>query len=262
MEEIKDNVHISFIGSRESIGNSFVSLNFAMEMISRNYNVAYTGCVEDSETRHFFKYILPVKEKDSVRIDKTKINNLQLLSFSKSFDSRYSAKVELLMNELEGNSNVFIHNIREPLASPYNILLQNSDVWVITLRVEATAVSDYFNIVKKMLMLEKHPADIFIVFNYTRDIERAFETYQKILKDMVELSMDIRPVFLGIVQNDLLRQAHAMKLGQPIRQAFSECGVSGSISFMADKILRKKSDIYPSKDSLLLEADDCNDDDL
>ncbi len=261
MEEIKDNMHISFIGSRESVGNSFVSLNFVMEMISRNFNVIYSGCEEDSETRQFFKYISPAKEKDSVSLNKTRVSRLQLLSFSKTFDSRYSVKVESLMRELEAGSNVFIHNIRNSLANPYNLLLQNSDIWVITLRIEATAVSDYFNLVKKMLMLEKHPAKIHIVFNYTRDIERAFETYQKILKDTIELSIDIRPVFLGIVQNDLLRQAHAMKLGQPIRQAFSECSVSGSISFMADKILRKRSDADPSKDSLLLEADDCDSDD-
>lgn len=34
MEVIKDNAHISFIGSCESVGNSFVSLNFAIEMMN------------------------------------------------------------------------------------------------------------------------------------------------------------------------------------------------------------------------------------
>lgn len=261
MEEIKDNMHISFIGSRESVGNSFVSLNFAIEMVSRNFHVTYSNCEDDSENKDFFKYITPAKSRDSVSIYKTKNEKMDIISFSKSFDSRYSAKVEGLIKEMAGKSNIFIHNIKDPLSNPYNLLLQNSDIWIITLRIEATAVSDYFNLVKKMLMLEKHPAEIYIVFNYTRDIERAFETYQKILKDTVELSLNISPVFLGIVQNDLLRQAHAMKLGQPIRQAFSECSVSGSISFMADKILRKRNDADPSKDSLLLASDDCGSDD-
>ena len=186
---------------------------------------------------------------------------MDLISFSKNFDSRYSVKIESLIKEMEGKSNIFIHNIKDPLSSPYNLIVQNSDVWIITLRIEATAVSDYFNLVKKMLMLEKHPSEIHIVFNYTKDIERAFETYRKILKDTVELSIGIQPVFLGIIQNDLLRQAHAMKLGQPIRQAFSECSVSGAVSFMAEKILRKKPEVNPSNGSLLLTGDDSDSDD-
>lgn len=242
MEEVKDNLHISFIGSRDGIGNSFVSLNFAIEMVSRNFHVTYSNCIEDSENRNFFKKVSFSKDKDSVNIHKTDIDKMDLLSFSKTFDSRYAIKVEKLIREMEGKSNIFLHNIKDPIASPYNLLVQNSDIWIITLRIETSAVSDYFNTVKKMLMLEKHPADIFIIFNYTKDIERAFEVYHKILKETADFSMDIRPIFLGIIQNDLLRQAHAIKLGTPIRQAFSECSVSGSISFMAEKILNKKHD--------------------
>ncbi len=260
MEVIKDNVHISFIGSRENVGNSFVSLNFAIEMVSRNFHVIYSSCEDDSGNRDFFKYISPVKGKDSIGIHKTKIDKMELISFSKNFDSRYSVKVEELIKELGGKSDIFIYNIKDPLAHPYNTLLQNSDIWIITLRIEATAVSDYFNVVKKMLMLEKHPADIFIVFNYTHDIERAFDMYHKILKETVELSVGIRPLFLGIIHNDILRHSYALKLGIPVRQAFSECSISGSISFMADKIIRKKPEVVTSGNSLLLSVDGCNDD--
>jgi len=251
MEEVKDNLHISFIGSREGIGNSFVSLNFAIEMVSRNFHVTYSNCIEDSENKNFFKKINFSKDKDSVNIHKTDIDKMDLLSFSKTFDSRYAVKVEELIRQMEGKSNIFIHNIKDPIANPYNLLVQNSDVWIITLRIETTTVSDYFNIVKKMLMLEKHPADIFIIFNYTKDIERAFDVYQKILKETADFSMKIRPLFLGIIQNDILRQAHAIKLGIPIRQAFSECSVSGSISFMAEKILHKRTDANSDRESLL-----------
>jgi len=256
MEEIKNSLHVAFTGSRKAAGNSFVSLNFAIEMVSRNFNVTYSNCEEDSDNKHFFKYITPAKKKNSVSIHKTRLPKMELLSFSKNFDSRYSGKVEELIHEMEGRSDIFIHNISEPLADPNTLLLQNSDIWIITLRIEAIAISDYFNIVKKMLMLEKHPADIFVVFNYTRDIERAFEMYQKILKDTVELSIGIRPVFLGIVHNDILRQAHAIKLGIPVRQAFPECSVSGAISFMADKILRKRQAEMPPRSPMLSIGDD------
>ncbi len=251
MEEVKNNLHISFIGSREGIGNSFVSLNFAIEMVSRNYHVTYSNCIEDSENKNFFKKINFSKDKDSVNIHKTDIDKMDLLSFSKTFDSRYSVKVEELIRQMEGKSNIFLHNIKDPIANPYNLLVQNSDIWIITLRIETSAVSDYFNTVKKLLMLEKHPADIFLVFNYTKDIERAFDVYQKILKETADFSMNIRPLFLGIIQNDLLRQAHAIKLGTPIRQAFSECSVSGSISFMAEKILRKETEINSNQESII-----------
>ncbi|PKL16745.1 MAG: hypothetical protein CVV49_14595 [Spirochaetae bacterium HGW-Spirochaetae-5] len=258
MEKIEDNLHISFIGSREGIGNSFVSLNFAIEMISRNMHVTYSNCIEDSENKNFFKNINFSKDKDSVSIHKTYIEKMDLLTFSKTFDSRYSVKAEELMRQMEGKSNIFLHNIKDPIANPYNLLVQNSDVWIITLRIETTAVSDYFNTVKKLLLLEKHPAEIFIVFNYTKDIERAFEVYQKILKETMELSIELRPFFLGILQNDLLRQAHAIKLGIPIRQAFPECSVGGSISFMAEKILRRRTIFNTDQESQLSIGSDNN----
>lgn len=256
MEEVKGGRHISFIGSREGVGNSYVSMNFAIEMVSRNLRVTYSCCKDDSEKKSFFKYIKDTTGKDSVDIHRTKIEKLSMMTFSGTFDPRYSGNVDGIMSEMCGDTGIFIHNIREPLADPYNILLQNSGIWIITLRIEATAVSDYFALIKKLMMLEKRPTEVYLIFNYTRDIERSFDVYQRILKDTVSLSVEINPYFLGVIQNDLLRQAYAMKLNMPVRGAFPVCGVSGSITFMADKILHKKTITPIPKNGGLLMIDE------
>jgi len=238
MERLNRQFHIAFIGNNDNTGNSFLSLNFAYDMLSRNYKVVYTTDENDRETCKFFKSISPGKEKNSVTINTTGIEQFSIVSFSSDFDSRYSGKIEEIINNIQIQPDIVIHNIGNPLAPPFNSLLVLSDVWVITMRLEPTAASDYFGLIKKMMMLEKQPATVFVVFNHTKDIERGFEIYQKILKDSEEFDTDILPVFLGVVPGDPLRQAHSVSQGIPLRMLFSECSVSGAVSFMGDKTLR------------------------
>lgn len=238
MERLEKQFNISLIGCNENTGNSFLSLNFAYDLLSRNYSVIFTTADDDRETGKFFKLIKPGKEKNSAAINSTSLEKFSILSFSSDFESRYSENIEGVINNLAKQPDFIIHNIGNPLAPPYNRLLTKSDAWIITMRIESTAAADYFNLVKKLMMLEKHPSEVFIVFNNTKDIDRGFEIYQKILKDTDEFDTDILPVFLGIVPGDPLRQAHSVQIGIPVRMLFSECGISGAVSFMGDKILR------------------------
>lgn len=243
MEGLTHQLHISFIGSRDNAGNSFTSLNFAYDMLSRNFRVIYTTSDEDRETRKFFSSIKPGKDKNSVTLSRTKTEKLSLMSFSQNFDSRYTGKIEEIFKSEE--ADIYIHNIINPLSPPYNILLTMSDIWIITTRIESAAISDYFSMIKKLMMLEKHPEFIYIIFNNTKEIERAFEIFRKLLKESDEFEMKLLPVFLGAIPNDPLRQAHAIRIGTPVRMLFEECPTSGAISFMGDKILYKFRNTNP-----------------
>jgi len=239
MEELDKQFHISFIGNNDNSSTGFVSLNFAYDMLSRNYSVVYTTSAEETEINKFFKIDKQGNEKNSIIINKTKIEKFSIVSISDDFDSRYSDKIDNVFSSIDEQPDIFIHNIKNPLTSPYNTILPESDLWVLVMKIESTAASDYFNIIKKLMILEKHPPEIHVVFSNTKDMERAFEIYQKILKDSGEFMTGILPVFTGIVQSDLLRQAHSIRQGIPLRMLFSECSVSGAISFMGDKIIRR-----------------------
>lgn len=238
MEGIDKQFHISFMGSNDDSGRSFISLNFAIDMLSRNYRTVYTTCDGDREKQKFFKYIKPGKEKNSININKTRIDNFDIISFSEEFESRYSDKLDQVLSSLEKQPDFFIHNINNPLSSPYNRILTRSEIWIIIVKIEPASVSDYFNLIKKLMMLENHPSEVFVVFDHSKDIERAFELYKKILKESGEFGIGITPVFLGIIPNDHLRHAHSIELGIPLSMLFPESIVSGAVSFMADKIIR------------------------
>lgn len=239
MEELNKQFHISFIGNNDNSNTGFVSLNLAYDMLSRNYSVVYTTSAEDTEINKFYKIDKQGNEKNSLIINRTGIEKFSVISFSDDFDSRYSDRIDDVFSSIDEQPDIFIHNIKNPLASPYNTILPKSDLWILVLKIESTCASDYFNIIKKLMILEKHPPEIHVVFSNTKDMERAFEIYQKLLKESGEFKTGILPVFTGIVQGDMLRQAHSIRQKTPLRMLFSECSVSGAISFMGDRIIRR-----------------------
>ena len=239
MEEIKKHLHYSFIGGREGVGCSFISLNFAVELIARNYRVIYSTSNENEHADILLRN--KIKVISSLSLNNSKIDRLRVLTFPKDFqpttDEKLDTMLAALPYHLSEEKDIYIHNLNDPQFFPDRYILSNSDACIIALRVDAKSVSEYFSIINNMTLYGIKPAKIFVVFNYTSDMERAFDLYSKILKETGDFKIDMQPFFIGIIPNDFLRQAYAVKLKLPLRLLFPESSIKGSVAFMADKIL-------------------------
>ncbi len=261
MEGIKKKcMIICFYGTKKNIGVSTVSLNLAAELVYRNFEVLYGNSFESNKDFSFLQkenFIREDKEEKEIFFLSSKIEGLKLLAFSKDASRMSPQKIEKLLVGLpeaaSKQGEFFIFNINDPFNFPDRYVLLHADIHIIVARVESTIFSDIFQLYEKLAFLPARPSELFIVFNNTCDLERAFETYLQLLKQADELKLNIKFYFLGLLPNDLLRQSFSIQLKLPARLAFPDSSFKGAISFMADKIVRLSSKENGVEEQLLLE---------
>ncbi len=232
---------ICFFGARNNIGMSTASLNLAAELVQRNYKVIYGNSFESDKNFSLLLNNNFNKEEKGIYTRNTKIEGLRLLSFSGDAPKMSPKKIEELLVGLPGKidteGDFFIFNINDPFNFPDRYILLNTDIHIIVAKVESAIFSDIFQQLEKLAFLPAKPKKFYLIFNQTRDIERAFETYLKLIKQAEELNIAINFYFLGIIPNDMLRRNFSVKLGLPIQLAFPRSSFKGAVSFIADRII-------------------------
>jgi MinD-like ATPase involved in chromosome partitioning or flagellar assembly len=243
MEGIKKkNTTICFFGARKNIGLSTASLNLAAELVKRNFKVIYGNSFESNKDFSFLLNDDAHKEEKGIYFRPTKIEGLKLLSFSNDASKMSPQKIEELLvslpEKISEHGEYLIFNINDPFNFPDRYILLHTDIHVIVAKVESTIFSDIFQQLEKLVFLPVKPKEIYLIFNQTRDLDSAFETYLKFIKQAEELKIFIKFYFLGILPNDILRQNISTQLKLPARLAFPDSSFKGAIAFIADKIIR------------------------
>lgn len=244
-EAIKKSTTISFLGAREGIGKNVISLNFAVEIAMRNIGVVYGNSFGYDKNVSFLSSengSENYKKNKAIFIKPTNIQALKLLSFSKDAPEMSPEKIEELLvdlpEEVSKEGDYLIFNIKDPFSFPDRYVLLHTDIYIMVVKAEATLFSDLFQLFEKFAFLPTKPPHLYLLFNNTKDMDMAFTAYSQIIKQAQELNIKTKIFFLGIVPNDILRQAYATKMRKPLRIAFPESAFKGALSFAADKILR------------------------
>jgi MinD-like ATPase involved in chromosome partitioning or flagellar assembly len=238
----KKNTIICFFGARKNIGAGTASLNLAVELIKRNFKVIFGNSFESNKDFSFLLNDNAYKEERGIYFRPSKIEGLKLLSFSNDASKMSPQKIEELLvglpEKIGEHGDFLIFNINDPFNFPDRYILLNTDIHVIVAKVESTIFSDIFQQLEKLAFLPVKPKKLCLIFNQTRDLDMAFETYLELVKQAEELKLNIKLYFLGILPNDLLRQNISAQLKLPARLAFPESSFKGAVSFIAEKIIR------------------------
>jgi hypothetical protein len=238
----KKNTTICFFGARKNIGLSTASLNLAADLVTKNFKVIYGNSFESNKDFSFLLNDTAYKEEKGLYFRPTKIEGLELLSFSSDASKMSPKKIEELLVELpekiSEHGDFFIFNINDPFNFPDRYILMHTDIHVMVAKVESTILSDIFQQLEKLVFLPSRPKKFYLIFNQTRDLDGAFETYLKLVKQADELKLNVKFYFLGILPSDLLRQNISNQLRLPARLAFPGSSFKGAVSFIADKIIR------------------------
>jgi MinD-like ATPase involved in chromosome partitioning or flagellar assembly len=234
---------ISILGTHEGVGRGMVSLNIAAEMTKRNMSVAYGSSIGNTQNKNILLNGLRDndKEKGDLYLRPTRIEGLKLLSYSKNADKMSPKKIEELLvdmpKKLKEECEYLVYNIRDPFSFPDRYILLHTDIYIVVAKIESSVFSDIFQQLEKLAFMPTKPQHMYIAFNYTRDIDRAFETYLQIVKQAGEFGINVQFYFLGTIPDDSMRQVIANKTGKPLTLAFPESSLHGAISFITDKII-------------------------
>ncbi len=240
--KIKKGTTICFFGARKNIGTSLISLNLSVDLVKRNYKVVYGNSFESDKDYTYMLNEISFKHESEIAFAPSKIEGLKLMSFTKEAAKMSPQKIEELVvglpEKVSEQGDFFLFNVNDPFNFPDRYILLNTDIHIIVAKVESTIFSDIFQQLEKLAFLPNKPSQMCIIFNSTRDIDRAFETYHRLVKQAEELRINIQIYFLGILPNDILRQNISARLEMPLRQAFPDSPYKGAISFISDKIIR------------------------
>ena len=246
MELTKKSTIISFFGSRAKVGKTSVSLNVAADLARKNHRVIF-GDSFDSDKDFSFLYPPDYKPEQNgdFNFQPTKIEGMRLLTYSKDAPKMSPEKIEGLVNDIPKTlteaGDFFVFNVKDPFAFPDRYFLLKTDIHVMVTRVETTSFPDIFQQFEKMVFLPVKPQRLCLIFNYTKDIEKAFDAYLNIMKQAMELKINIKLHFLGIMPGDILRMNISNQLKIPARYIFEESSFKGAVSFIGDKIIKLAS---------------------
>jgi MinD-like ATPase involved in chromosome partitioning or flagellar assembly len=253
----KKNTTICFFGARKNIGASTAGLNLSVELVKRNFKVIYGNSFDSNKDFSFLLSDDFYKEEKGIYFRPSKIEGLKLLSFSNDASKMSPQKIEELLVGLPGkigeNGDFFIFNINDPFSFPDRYILLHTDIHVVVAKVESTIFSDIFQQLEKLAFLPVKPKKLCLIFNQTRDLDRAFETYLELVKQAEELNINVKLHLLGILPGDLLRQNISAQLKLPVRLAFPDSSFKGAISFIAEKIIRLSSASEQTKELIVRE---------
>ncbi len=250
MEEMqKDTIVIKkrtvcIIGSHSDAGRKLVGMNISAELSKREFNVIY-GTSIDEETgfelsKETERYLDDFKQ---ISICKSQMTHLSILTFSKKSSQLSPKRMEELIvslpEKIRNESDFFIFSIKETLEFPDRYMLLIADIFIIVVKAEAAAFSNIFQQLEKLSFIPNPPREIYLIFNKTRDMEVAYDSYKNIIKEAEDLNINIDFIFLGIVPNDSVRQQVAGDAYIPLVNLFPNSMFSSCISFITNKLINK-----------------------
>lgn len=235
---------ICILGTQPEVGRKTFSINLALEL-AKKYKIIYS----ESDKKELNPHLI---ESDSLKQFKksfensvflpTVYPNMKYLAFSSGADKLSPQKLEEMIvslpEKIKQENDFFVFSVSNPFEFPDRYVLLNSDIYIILSKIESTTFSDIFQQLEKLSFLPNPPKEIFLVFNYVKDLQLAFDTYEKILEHASDFNIKIQFYFLGTLPYDSLRQEIAKKANQPFIKIFPGSPFEGAISFITDKILK------------------------
>jgi len=250
MEEIQKEIvviknrTVCIIGSNSNSGRKVVGTNISAELSRKGFNVIYGASIdEDTGFELNEKTEESLDDEKQISLYKSQITHLNILTFSKKSSQLSPEKMEELITylpeKIKDKSDFFVFSIKETLGFPDRYMLLIADIFIMVVKAEATAFSNIFQQLEKLSFIPRPPKKIFLIFNKTRDLEFAYDSYKNIIKEAEELNIHIEFIFLGIVPNDPVRQQVAGDSDIPLINLFPNSMFSSYISFITNKLINE-----------------------
>lgn len=238
----KKSTVITVIGIHEGVGKSLIGLAIAKELTRKNYRVIFGRSHGDSKQDAI---LLPDSTnsknlKNEINFIPSKMSGIDIMVYSDGAEKISPQKMQELTNELpervSEKSDFFIFSLSDHFSFPDRYILLNTDIYVMVLQLGTSVFSDLFQSIEKFAFMPAKPKCIYLIFNGTSDIEKAYFTYRQIVRQAEEFSITIDIKLLGVVPNDYIRNVYSNREKTTINSAFSDCAFSGSISFVTERI--------------------------
>jgi hypothetical protein len=266
--EIKHKI-ICLIGTLPEAGRKLISLNLAIQAANLRYNVIFGSSMKEKIDN--IPIINSFNNRETVQIEEkltdeifllpTRITGLRILSFTEIITGMTSTQIENrladLPEKITRSSDYFIFSADDTSDFLNRSILSNAGIIILVANLGATVYADIYKSIESLLSLPGLPDSLYITFNNTHDLNRAYETYSEVLNHFQQFNMNIKLYFLGIIPPDPIR----MKLFSkdvsipPVTYFFPESPFSGSIGFILDKINIRKSRERVSSSNVLIQSD-------